>query len=59
LLGELLNRSALPIINENDSISLEELTFGDNDMLSLQEENNIFLHPDFSEDFCHITRSHP
>ena len=33
-LGELLNRSALPIINENDSISLEELTFGDNDMLS-------------------------
>lgn len=31
---ELLNRSALPIINENDSISLEELTFGDNDMLS-------------------------
>ncbi|CAM3981068.1 glutamate 5-kinase [Bacillus luti] len=33
-LGELLSRSALPIINENDSISLEELTFGDNDMLS-------------------------
>ncbi len=33
-LGELLKRSALPIINENDSISLEELTFGDNDMLS-------------------------
>ncbi|GAA3329340.1 hypothetical protein GCM10020331_077000 [Ectobacillus funiculus] len=24
----------LPIINENDSVSIEELTFGDNDMLS-------------------------
>ncbi|PEE41466.1 glutamate 5-kinase [Bacillus pseudomycoides] len=33
-LSELLDRSALPIINENDSISVEELTFGDNDMLS-------------------------
>ncbi|WP_028402663.1 glutamate 5-kinase [Ectobacillus panaciterrae] len=33
-LSELLDRSALPIINENDSVSIEELTFGDNDMLS-------------------------
>jgi glutamate 5-kinase len=33
-LSELLERSALPIINENDSVSVEELTFGDNDMLS-------------------------
>ncbi|MFX3623167.1 MAG: glutamate 5-kinase [Ectobacillus sp.] len=33
-LSELLERSALPIINENDSVSIEELTFGDNDMLS-------------------------
>ena len=33
-LTELLHRSALPIINENDSVSVEELTFGDNDMLS-------------------------
>ena len=24
----------LPIINENDTVSVEELTFGDNDMLS-------------------------
>ncbi|WP_046181037.1 glutamate 5-kinase [Domibacillus tundrae] len=31
---ELLNRGAVPIINENDSISIEELTYGDNDMLS-------------------------
>ncbi|KEK22319.1 glutamate 5-kinase [Bacillus gaemokensis] len=33
-LTELLEHSALPIINENDSVSVEELTFGDNDMLS-------------------------
>ncbi|MDC3416251.1 glutamate 5-kinase [Aquibacillus salsiterrae] len=33
-LSELLKRSVLPVINENDSVSIEELTFGDNDMLS-------------------------
>lgn len=33
-LSELLHRNVLPIINENDSVSVEELTFGDNDMLS-------------------------
>lgn len=31
---ELLERSILPIINENDTVSITELTFGDNDMLS-------------------------
>lgn len=31
---ELLERGVVPIINENDSTSVEELTFGDNDMLS-------------------------
>lgn len=31
---ELLSRGLLPIINENDTVSVEELTFGDNDMLS-------------------------
>ncbi|WKT78684.1 glutamate 5-kinase [Lysinibacillus fusiformis] len=31
---ELLERSMLPIINENDTVSISELTFGDNDMLS-------------------------
>lgn len=31
---ELLARDILPIINENDTVSIEELTFGDNDMLS-------------------------
>ncbi|ADU30268.1 glutamate 5-kinase [Evansella cellulosilytica] len=33
-LTELLKRDVVPIINENDSTSIEELTFGDNDMLS-------------------------
>ncbi|QCR32738.1 glutamate 5-kinase [Lysinibacillus sp. SGAir0095] len=32
--GELLERGILPIINENDTVSVSELTFGDNDMLS-------------------------
>ncbi|TWT00489.1 glutamate 5-kinase [Planomicrobium sp. CPCC 101079] len=33
-LCELVKRDVLPIINENDSVSIEGLTFGDNDMLS-------------------------
>lgn len=33
-ISELLSRGVLPIINENDTVSVEELTFGDNDMLS-------------------------
>lgn len=33
-LVELLERRVLPIINENDTVSVRELTFGDNDMLS-------------------------
>ncbi|MEO4052828.1 glutamate 5-kinase [Solibacillus sp. CAU 1738] len=32
--SELLERSVIPIINENDTVSVAELTFGDNDMLS-------------------------
>ncbi|WP_055107822.1 glutamate 5-kinase [Paenibacillus ihumii] len=31
---ELLKRNALPIINENDTVSIDELKFGDNDTLS-------------------------
>ncbi len=33
-LMELIERGILPIINENDTVSIAELTFGDNDMLS-------------------------
>ncbi|KXT75158.1 Glutamate 5-kinase / RNA-binding C-terminal domain PUA [Streptococcus sp. DD10] len=32
----LLNRGAIPIINENDTVSIEELKIGDNDTLSAQ-----------------------
>ena len=35
-LGELLRSGAVPIINENDTTSIEELRFGDNDTLSAQ-----------------------
>ncbi|WP_353947927.1 glutamate 5-kinase [Sporolactobacillus sp. Y61] len=44
-LNELLKRSVIPIINENDSVSLEELTFGDNDMLSALVSG--LVHADF------------
>jgi len=33
-LSTLLKRGAVPIINENDTVSIEELKFGDNDTLS-------------------------
>ena len=33
-LTELLRKGVVPIINENDSVAVDELTFGDNDMLS-------------------------
>jgi glutamate 5-kinase len=44
-MSELLRRSVVPIINENDSVSLEELTFGDNDMLSALVSG--LVHADF------------
>ncbi|MBO1002655.1 glutamate 5-kinase [Pseudogracilibacillus auburnensis] len=41
---ELLDRGIIPIINENDSVSIDELTFGDNDMLSALVSG--FIHAD-------------
>jgi len=41
---ELLERGVIPIINENDTVSVEELTFGDNDMLSALVSG--FIHAD-------------
>lgn len=43
-MSELLDRGIMPIINENDTVSVEELTFGDNDMLSALVSG--FLHAD-------------
>ncbi|MGO4888409.1 glutamate 5-kinase [Anaerobacillus sp. MEB173] len=44
-LSELIARDVLPIINENDSVSIDELTFGDNDMLSALVSG--LIHADF------------
>src|SRR5690625_3025320 len=41
---ELLDRDVLPIINENDTVAVDELTFGDNDMLSALVSG--FVHAD-------------
>lgn len=41
---ELLARGILPIINENDTVAIDELTFGDNDMLSALVSG--FVHAD-------------
>jgi glutamate 5-kinase len=41
---ELLGRGILPIINENDTVAINELTFGDNDMLSALVSG--FVHAD-------------
>lgn len=41
---ELLDRGMIPIINENDTVSIDELTFGDNDMLSALVSG--FIHAD-------------
>ncbi len=38
-LAELLRRGALPVVNENDTVSVEEIAFGDNDALSAQVAN--------------------
>lgn len=41
---ELLDQNIIPIINENDTVSIDELTFGDNDMLSALVSG--FIHAD-------------
>src|SRR4051812_40837492 len=33
-IGELLSRNVVPVINENDTVSVEEIKFGDNDALA-------------------------
>lgn len=43
-INELLDRNIIPIINENDTVSIKELTFGDNDMLSALVSG--FIHAD-------------
>ncbi|UOQ47700.1 glutamate 5-kinase [Gracilibacillus caseinilyticus] len=44
-LTELLKRDVIPVINENDTVAIDELTFGDNDMLSALVSG--LVHADF------------
>ncbi|WP_089738834.1 glutamate 5-kinase [Gracilibacillus ureilyticus] len=44
-LTELVKRDVIPIINENDTVAIDELTFGDNDMLSALVSG--LVHADF------------
>ena len=43
-MNELMHRGVVPIINENDTVVIDELTFGDNDMLSALVSG--FIHAD-------------
>ncbi|MEH7382062.1 glutamate 5-kinase [Bacillus sp. JJ1533] len=63
-LSELLKRNVVPIINENDSVSLEELNFGDNDMLSalvsgLVHANFLMIITDVNGIYDQNPRTHP
>jgi glutamate 5-kinase len=40
-LTELTARGAIPVINENDTVSVDEIAFGDNDALSAQVANAV------------------
>ncbi len=43
-LGELERRKAIAIINENDTVSFEEIAFGDNDQLAAMVSNLVDAH---------------
>ncbi len=67
-LGELLNLDIVAIVNENDTVSVEELKFGDNDTLSalvasLIEADYLFLLTDvdylYSDDPRHNPSAQP
>lgn len=63
-LSELLKRNVLPIINENDSVSVEELAFGDNDMLSalvsgLVHAQNLIILTDINGIYDQNPRNNP
>lgn len=61
---ELLNLGAIPIVNENDTVAVEELQFGDNDRLSamvasLIEADWLFLLTDVDRLYSADPRSNP
>ncbi|WP_082235459.1 glutamate 5-kinase [Halobacillus massiliensis] len=63
-LSELLKRNVTPIINENDSVSVDELNFGDNDMLSalvsgLVHADSLMILTDINGLYDQNPRTHP
>lgn len=61
---ELLGLGVIPIVNENDTVAIEELKFGDNDNLSalvasLVEADWLFLLTDVDRLYSADPRSHP
>lgn len=63
-LGELLNLGVIPIVNENDTVAVEELKFGDNDSLSalvagLIEADWLFILTDVDRLYSDNPRTNP
>ena len=63
-LGALLDRSVVPVINENDTVSVEEIKFGDNDALAamvvdLVEADLLVILTDTAGVFSADPRSNP
>ncbi|MCL1469754.1 glutamate 5-kinase [Argonema antarcticum] len=61
---ELLRLEVIPVVNENDTVAVEELKFGDNDTLSarvasLLEADWLFLLTDVDRLYSADPRSHP
>lgn len=64
VLSELLKRGVIPIINENDSVAVDELTFGDNDLLSslvagLIHADHLFILTDIDGLYDLNPKTHP
>ena len=62
--SQLLDMKVLPIVNENDTVAVEELRFGDNDTLSalvasLVSADCLFLLTDVDCLYSHNPRTHP
>jgi glutamate 5-kinase len=63
-LAELLGRGVVPVINENDTVSVEEIKFGDNDALAalvvdLVESDLLVILTDAGGVFTADPRTHP
>ena len=62
--GELLNMGVIPVVNENDTLSVQEIKFGDNDTLSaitagMVQADYLFLMTDVDCLYDRNPRTHP